>query len=157
AGIVCMTHSRRPCLNGESSAVTGGERCGASLGRELWSTDGTQAGTHRIADIGPGSASSSPQYFASWRGWLYFAATSNPVAGRELWRTSGDFGKAHQLQEINRGFHASSPAYLLAWEDRLFMAATEITHGREVWILHDPEIMSWTIIDVVPGPESSNP
>src|SRR5438093_1190840 len=36
---------------------------GAGSGLELWSTDGTEAGTARVKDINPGAASSYPQHF----------------------------------------------------------------------------------------------
>ncbi len=43
-------------------------------GAELWSSDGTAAGTARVADLRPGREGSRPRSFAVWRSRLYFAA-----------------------------------------------------------------------------------
>lgn len=56
---------------------------GAS-GRELWSTDGTSAGTLLEADIAPGAASSDPSDFVATSKGLLFSAWRADV-GRELW------------------------------------------------------------------------
>jgi len=41
-------------------------------GDELWKTDGTPGGTQFVADIAPGSDSSSPAYFIELNGGLFF-------------------------------------------------------------------------------------
>src|SRR3954468_1439997 len=43
-------------------------------GSELWRSDGTPDGTWLIKDIVPGPDGSSPNYFAVWRGALWFTA-----------------------------------------------------------------------------------
>jgi ELWxxDGT repeat protein len=58
-----------------------------TTGAELWSSDGTSAGTQRVADIAPGIASSSPSQFANIGGALFFAANDG-VTGPELWKAS---------------------------------------------------------------------
>lgn len=54
------------------------------FGRELWVTDGTTEGTYQVMDIEPGAAGSNPEPGDIYKGYLYFAATSN--ADREVWR-----------------------------------------------------------------------
>jgi ELWxxDGT repeat protein len=56
-------------------------------GEELWRSDGTVAGTHRVADINPGPDGSSPVSLYAFDGGLWFAADDG-VHGREL-RTDG--------------------------------------------------------------------
>ena len=56
-------------------------------GRELWSTDGTAAGTHLVKDILPGAGGSYPLGLTVLNGAVYFHA-SGPE-GDELWRTNG--------------------------------------------------------------------
>jgi len=58
-------------------------------GRELWSTDGTAAGTRRAEDLWPGAVGSSPDWLTASGGVLWFAADS-PVYGRELWKYTPD-------------------------------------------------------------------
>ena len=41
---------------------------GADLGKELWVTDGTDAGTSLVKDLRIGSASSSPSSFFEYKG-----------------------------------------------------------------------------------------
>ena len=43
------------------------------FGRELWSTDGTEDGTTLVADLSPGSSSTSPGQFAVAGDKLFFA------------------------------------------------------------------------------------
>lgn len=57
-------------------------------GRELWKSDGTEAGTVMVKDIRPGSAGSEPEWLAVSNGVLYFSANDG-VNGGELWRSDG--------------------------------------------------------------------
>jgi len=57
-------------------------------GSELWRSDGTSAGTVRVADIRPGSASSYPQGLTAIENTLYFNANDGS-SGKELWKSDG--------------------------------------------------------------------
>src|SRR5690606_32946485 len=57
-------------------------------GNELWKSDGTAAGTVLVADINPGSASSTPGNFTLNGNTLYFTANDG-TTGVELYRTNG--------------------------------------------------------------------
>jgi ELWxxDGT repeat protein len=59
-----------------------------ATGVELWSTDGSEAGTVQAADIHPGPGSSSPASFTTWGTQLFLTATDG-VHGFELW-TAGE-------------------------------------------------------------------
>src|SRR5687768_4596982 len=59
-------------------------------GHELWTSDGTAAGTVMVKDLLPGTASSHPQSFALMDGTIYFIAES--VDSRQLWKTDGTDG-----------------------------------------------------------------
>jgi ELWxxDGT repeat protein len=52
--------------------------------RELWKTDGTEAGTVLVKDIWPGTGTSFPPNFTRVGGTLFFAA-ADPVKGCKLW------------------------------------------------------------------------
>jgi ELWxxDGT repeat protein len=56
-------------------------------GRELWSTDGTTAGTKLVADINPGSNSSNPVYFNNFNGSLFFIANDG-LPGIKIWKSN---------------------------------------------------------------------
>lgn len=59
---------------------------GTDVGRELWVTDGTAAGTSLVADIRTGSASSSPFNYFIFNNTLYFTANDGAA---ELWTSDG--------------------------------------------------------------------
>ena len=48
-----------------------------SVGQELWTSDGTVAGTVLLKDLNPGTANSSPQVFTVCNNKLFFAAVDN--------------------------------------------------------------------------------
>ncbi|NMO14174.1 HYR domain-containing protein [Pyxidicoccus fallax] len=55
-----------------------------ATGRELWQTDGTEAGTVLVQDLAPGARSSNPQPLATSGQLLYFLADDG-TTGHELW------------------------------------------------------------------------
>ncbi len=57
-------------------------------GRELWKSDGTEAGTVMVKDMVPGSGSSEPQQGIFFNNELYFTSSDNSV-GRELFKSDG--------------------------------------------------------------------
>ena len=57
-------------------------------GRELWSSDGTAAGTVRVADIHAGPAGSSPASLTNVDGTLFFTADDGGT-DKGLWKTDG--------------------------------------------------------------------
>jgi ELWxxDGT repeat protein len=59
--------------------------CSETDGCEPWITDGTATGTRMLSDVYEGPYSSSPYYFRSFAGSVWFAAT-DAVHGRELFR-----------------------------------------------------------------------
>ncbi|HEY7599341.1 MAG TPA: hypothetical protein VH741_05390, partial [Candidatus Limnocylindrales bacterium] len=58
-------------------------------GYELWVTNGTEDGTHLIADLNPGVVSSAPSRLTDVGGTLYFTANAG-AAGTKLFKTTGE-------------------------------------------------------------------
>ena len=102
--------------NIQFSSVTGSNYVGDTLyfsandgthGQELWRTDGTEAGTVLVADISPGSASTTfGTSFIGVNHILYFQANDN-VNGVEPWRSDGTAGGTYMLDDINPGSGSS--------------------------------------------------
>ena len=57
-------------------------------GRELWRSDGTAAGTVRVADVNPGPPDADPRELSVANGLLFFTAV-DPRYGRELFVSDG--------------------------------------------------------------------
>ena len=72
------------------------------LGRELFRSNGTKAGTTVVADIDPGPGSSDPINFFRLKEHLYFFA-ENSGTGREIWRTDGTKGGTKRISEAMPG------------------------------------------------------
>ncbi len=59
-----------------------------ATGLELWTTDGTAAGTALLTDLLPGPRGSFPNWLTRFGGFVYFTA-SDGLSGDQLWRTDG--------------------------------------------------------------------
>lgn len=79
-------------------------------GWELWSTDGTEAGTHMVVDAMPsGEGWSSPLHLFAASYGVYYAATT-ATTGNELWFTDGTASGTHLVKDIlpGSGVHRST-------------------------------------------------
>ncbi len=63
-------------------------------GQEPWATDGTAAGTRRLADLCPGDCSSGPQFLAVLLGRVFFSDNTR------LWTTDGTAGGTVLLGDL---------------------------------------------------------
>ena len=94
-------------------------------GMELWSSDGTPAGTSLVKDINPGPTGSGPGELVAMNGLYYFSAYDKN-RGRELWATDGSAGGTTLVRDINPGKGDSFPSQLTSSGDRL-QGRTDIT------------------------------
>lgn len=77
-------------------------------GNELWRSDGTPAGTHRVTDICAGRCSSAPTFLRIVRGQIFFSADDG-FSGNELWVTDGTPGGERRVRDLCAGPCSSSP------------------------------------------------
>lgn len=127
-------------------------------GFELWTSDGTEAGTSLLIDINPGNASSNPsQLTRSASGdTLYFQANDG-IHGRELYVTDGTPAGTRLLLDIQPGPKHSEPDQLLAFNDILLFAANDGQHGTEVWQSDGTPEGTQLLSDTNPGINASFP
>jgi len=89
-------------------------------GRELWKSDGTEAGTVRVKDIRPGSGSSNPTDLTDVDGTLFFTAFDGTDSG--LWTSDGT-EDGTQLVKTVRGYEFTAVG------DKLFFAT-----DNQLWV-----------------------
>jgi ELWxxDGT repeat protein len=106
-------------------------------GRELWSSDGTVAGTAPILDLAPGPADGAPlSNVVIWHDRLYF--TGNDMEhGVELWSSDGTAAGTRLEFDLFPGPRWSRPGDLRVAGDRLYFAAQDESHGRELWVIEE--------------------
>ncbi|HEU4470751.1 MAG TPA: ELWxxDGT repeat protein, partial [Flavisolibacter sp.] len=109
------------------------------FGRELWKTDGTDAGTVPVLDASPGIQSGIPGDFISGNndfrpavvnGSIYYPS-GNSTTGIELYRA--DNSNASIVSEMIAGTGGSSPSRLFRADDVLYFYNDEGINGRELW------------------------
>jgi ELWxxDGT repeat protein len=100
----------------------------AATGDELWVSDGTSAGTFRLADINPGSISSAMGVPVAVNGKAYFSATSDGEV--ELYETDGTIAGTVK-RDVNPGAQSSSPTALTAYGTSLIFSGYSNAEGRE--------------------------
>jgi ELWxxDGT repeat protein len=70
-------------------------------GRELWSTDGTRAGTALLRDLSPGSAETALSVLASNGAFAWLSVRVDGESARRLWITDGTAIGTHPLGAIS--------------------------------------------------------
>ncbi len=79
-----------------------------ATGVELWSSDGTTAGTKLFKDINPGLDGASIGQLLVANNVLYFAAQDG-VVGRELWKSDGTPAGTAMVKDIINGAASEIP------------------------------------------------
>jgi ELWxxDGT repeat protein/VCBS repeat-containing protein len=137
--------------------ATDGTAAGGT-GNELWKTDGTTAGTARVADINPGTANASPTFLTNFNNTLYFAAsdgTTGAGRGNELWMSDGTAGGTVRVADINPGTADSFPDGLRVVGSTLFFGASDGTTGNELWKSDGTTAGTVRVADINPGAANS--
>ncbi|MBW2520563.1 MAG: hypothetical protein JRD88_09455 [Deltaproteobacteria bacterium] len=147
-------------------------------GRELWRTDGTEAGTVRVANIGienplsPSTPqSSNPGDLTVFKGALFFSADTGPYApnpnryGRELWKTDGtEIGtvlvKNIGADDIQQTFNGD-PRGLTVYNNYLYFSADDgpfavTRYGRELWKTDGTETGTILVKNIGIDPDDPN-
>ncbi len=110
------------------SATTGFQ----DSGYEMWSTDGSTAGTQLLLDIYPGGVASNPNQLTVAGDNLFFVA-QGPVASIELFVTDGTAAGTSLLKDI-RPNNASNPNQLTAVGEQVYFSATDGVSGQVLWM-----------------------
>jgi ELWxxDGT repeat protein len=132
-------------------------RAADETGRSLWVSDGTPAGTQRLAATlapRPSGETESPLVTAL-DDVVYFIA-GDAVHGRELWRSDGT-GTA-LVADLAPGLASGAPrSDIVAWGGRLYFAADDGVHGEELWSSNGTAAGTRLETDLAAGPTGSSP
>ena len=128
----------------------------AGVGRELFVTDGTDAGTERVRDIFSGPGNSDPAEFLALNNVMLFSAT-NGSNGRELWRSDGTTNGTILLKDIFDGSSSSSPQGLVRFGDGALFSADNGSDGRELWYSDGTTSGTAQVLDIRNGSFGSVP
>lgn len=90
---------------------------GGGLGRELWITNGTSAGTIALGDLRPGAAGSDAAGFTATTGGRFVFSADDGVAGREVWVSDGTAAGTRLLVDLLPGAGGSNPQNFTALAD----------------------------------------
>jgi ELWxxDGT repeat protein len=106
------------------------------VGRELWQSDGTAAGTTLVADINQGSNSSFRSDIgmpATALNDLLLFAADDGVHGVELWKSDGSGAGTSMIMDIFPGRESSYPESFTVVAGTLYFVAENDMTGRELW------------------------
>jgi ELWxxDGT repeat protein len=108
-----------------------------ATGRELWTSDGTAAGTRLVRDIFPGlpeaiGSDSLLSGFVVLDSHVLFRARV-PVNDEGLWRTDGTEAGTERIADTFHDPGSSSPRELTVWKDRLYFAANLQFGTSGIW------------------------
>ncbi len=97
---------------------------GSASGTELWESDGTSAGTTLVADISPGTSSSSPTNLYVFGNKLFFTA-SVPVNGTNTSGVMMSYDSSGELKTVSTT--VKFPTTYITSNDKLYFKATNST------------------------------
>jgi len=118
-------------------------------GTELWSSDGTPAGTAMVAEINPGNNSGlSYTDFIMNNGLLCFFANDGTDMG--LWQSDGTMGGTQLVA------HVLPYPYLISNNNKIYFNASDLTHGNELWISDGTGGGTFMLKDIYPNSSPSN-
>ncbi|MCX7420675.1 MAG: hypothetical protein NT013_14210 [Planctomycetia bacterium] len=125
-------------------------------GRELWTSDGTSAGTALVKDIRAGSSDSAPLQLAAINGQLWFSANDG-TNGRELWKSDGTSIGTVLVKNLNAGTGSSNPADITQVGNSIFLTANDGGSGRELWKTDGTAAGTAMVTDIFAGVDHANP
>jgi ELWxxDGT repeat protein len=126
----------------------------ASVGTELFVTDGTAAGTRLVQDISPGFDDSFPDDLTAFDGLLYFEADDGTTGG-ELWRSDGTEAGTRLVKDIEPGTSGGYGDGLTVYDGLLYFEADDGTTGGELWRSDGTEAGTVLFADINPAGNAS--
>ncbi len=125
-------------------------------GREIWVSDGTNAGTNLLLDVNSGQADSNPEDLIVLNNKLYFTADDGVNGGRELWISDGTSAGTQRMNDLNSiAGDLDNPENLTVFNNALYFTANHPSLGIEIFKLGGTSITS--LKNIASGSNHSNP
>ncbi|MFN8322750.1 MAG: ELWxxDGT repeat protein [Chitinophagales bacterium] len=129
-------------------------------GKELWKSDGTDAGTILVKDITAGSADTDLDFFVNVNGILIFTV-NDATNGTELWRSDGTDAGTYLLKDIyqgsNDGIGWSLRTDFVVFNGTMYFQAEDATNGNELWKTDGTTSGTILVKDIAPSNNGSDP
>lgn len=152
-------------------------------GSELWTSDGTTAGTVLLKDINPGANSSSPLLIpvinysgliingggggglfldnfydrtALFNGSIFLIANDGTNSNEQLWKTDGTAGGTSMVKNFGGTNGGVSGSYFYT-KSGLYFSANDNINGDEPWFTDGTSANTSMVYDVNPGVNGSSP
>ena len=123
-------------------------------GYEPWISDGTEAGTQLVEEIGADDWQ-KPEGTVALNGRAFFSAKKDDTSYRELWVSDGTTAGTYQVKEINSS-GGSNPEWLAVFDGRVFFAAEGDQEGEELWVSDGTATGTVLFKDLYPGTYQQN-
>ena len=144
---------------------------GSSDGLELWSTDGTPAGTAQAVDLTPGPDGTNFGALTAVNGRLFFERLDLSITSGyvdylgSIWVTDGTPAGTIKLKDVSfRTFPSQVgqdteylPMLPLEPEGRVVFLASGVWQGEEPWVSDGTPAGTRPLVEIAPGPASSRP
>lgn len=101
-----------------------------TFGLQLWSTDGTTAGTVRLTNLAQVNGGPRLCHLTVVDDQVYFHAYDS--AGRELWKSNGTAAGTQLVVDLNPQGAGADPRSLIQWNDSLYFIAND-AQGAHLW------------------------
>ena len=122
-------------------------------GYELWSSDGTAAGTKMLKDINPGSSSGYGYYSTRLGNKIFFRGYTS-TNGYEIWESDGTAAGTKMLKDIYPGSSSSYAQYMTRVGDKIYFQASTSATGYEPWVTDGTVAGTKMLVDLNPGSSS---
>ena len=116
---------------------------------ELWRSDGTDAGTRRIKDMGPDSYTNQEPIVLGNK--LIFSLT-DAAHGREPWVSDGTEVGTHQLRDIRPGTDGAFPKDFQRVGSFVFFTASMASGANELWRTDGTEAGTQSVLQLSTTP-----
>ncbi|HLO70324.1 MAG TPA: T9SS type A sorting domain-containing protein [Flavipsychrobacter sp.] len=116
---------------------------------ELYVSDGTDTGTHKVPNTIVGYA---PRAICDYNGKAIFSYLDS-VHGNELWISDGTSSGTYMIKDINPGKASGfSSSYSITYNGKVYFGGNDGIYGTSLWCTDGTAAGTQMVADLIPGP-----